>query len=272
MSTIIRSATSDLAGPRYWEKNWRDNDFRRAIDPGKLTLNNYVNLRFHDLFCSIFSGTRTSDKKLIELGCGSSEWMPYFAREFGFDVAGLDYSENGCDLASRILSAEGVSGKIVLGDLFAPPATLRQAFDVVVSFGVVEHFTDTTRCVNAMADYLIAGGNLITVIPNMKGIPGTLQKWGDGEVYTKHLPIDRETLARAHRDAGLEVKFCDYYLACNLGVLNIESWKNRPSVYSVAVRVRSALSKIVWLAEPHLPMLKPNRWTSPYVICHAVKV
>jgi 2-polyprenyl-3-methyl-5-hydroxy-6-metoxy-1,4-benzoquinol methylase len=272
MNVITQSRTGDIAGSQYWEKNWKDNNFRRAIDPAKHTLNNYVNLRFHDLFRAVFAGATTRGKKLIELGCGSSEWLPYFAREFGFEVAGLDYSQNGCDLASKILSAEGVSGQIVLGDLFAPPVRLKRAFDVAVSFGVVEHFTDTASCLKAMAEYLTAGGRLLTVIPNMKGVPGTLQKWGDGEVYAKHVPIDRETLARAHREAGLEVEFCDYYLSCNLGVLNIESWKTRPSIYSVAVRVRSALSKLVWLAEPRLSMLKPNRWTSPYVICHAVKV
>jgi len=272
MNATVRPAASDLAGQEYWEKNWKENDFRRAIDPGRHTLNNYVNLRFHDLFRSFFSGFSPRGKKLIELGCGSSEWLPYFAKEYGFEVAGLDYAERGCDLASRILAAEGVKGQIVLGDLFAPPRKLQRVFDVAVSFGVVEHFTDTVRCLQSMAEYLAGGGQLITVIPNMNGVPGKLQRWASASVYEKHVPIDREALARAHLEAGLKVSVCDYFLACNLGVINIESWKTRPFIYSAAVRIRSMLSKLVWVAEPHLPPLRPNRWTSPYVVCHAIKL
>jgi len=196
MNATVRPAASDLAGQEYWEKNWKENDFRRAIDPGRHTLNNYVNLRFHDLFRSFFSGFSPRGKKLIELGCGSSEWLPYFAKEYGFEVAGLDYAERGCDLASRILAAEGVKGQIVLGDLFAPPRKLQRVFDVAVSFGVVEHFTDTVRCLQSMAEYLAGGGQLITVIPNMNGVPGKLQRWASASVYEKHVPIDREALAR----------------------------------------------------------------------------
>jgi len=271
MNTISEPGATDLAGREYWQRNWKEIDFRRAMDPRDSGLNNYVILRFHDLLRSIFVGLNPQGKKLIELGCGSSEWLPYLAKEFGFKVFGLDYSEKGCELASKILDAEGIDGQIVVGDLFAPPASLRQAFDVAVSFGVAEHFTDTARCLQAMAEYLLPGGHLFTLIPNMTGLPGAIQRRVDKTVYAKHVPIDRAALEQAHRAAGLKVMFCDYFLACNLGVINIESWKSRPLIHSTGVRVRSVLSKLVWIMESRVPFLRPNRWTSPYIVCYAMK-
>jgi len=68
---------------------------------------------------------------------------PYFAKEFGFKVYGIDYSEIGCKQAREVLSNTGVEGNVICAIFFSPPENLIDAFDVVVSFGVVEHFEDT---------------------------------------------------------------------------------------------------------------------------------
>ena len=43
----------------------------------------------------------------------------------------------------QILSIEGVKGDIVCADFFSPPESMIEEFDVVISFGVLEHFEDT---------------------------------------------------------------------------------------------------------------------------------
>lgn len=40
-----------------------------------------------------------SDNKLMEMGCGSSIWLPYFFKKFGYKVHGIDYSRLGCKAA-----------------------------------------------------------------------------------------------------------------------------------------------------------------------------
>lgn len=52
----------------------------------------------------------------LEIGCARSRWLPYFAKEFGFEVSGIDYSEVGSQQATQILFNEGVQGNIVFAD------------------------------------------------------------------------------------------------------------------------------------------------------------
>jgi SAM-dependent methyltransferase len=191
------------------------------------------------------------------------------AKEFGFQVSGLDYSERGCALASEILSAERVAGRVFPADLFSPPKELLGAFDVVVSFGVVEHFSPTEECLRALRRYLKPAGRLVSVVPNLSGLMGTLQYFLDREVREKHVIIDRESLVIAHERASLRPLSCEYQIFLNLGVLNAERWKEYSSLYWLIERVRSAGSKLAWLAESHTGLGKPNFWTSPYIFCLA---
>ena len=93
----------DKAGKAYWDQRWKDGPLPKAVNPRQRGLNNYVHRKFHEYFTSIFSSFDTKGKKLLEVGCARSAWLPYFANEFGFEVWGVDYSESGCEQARRIL-------------------------------------------------------------------------------------------------------------------------------------------------------------------------
>jgi SAM-dependent methyltransferase len=148
---------------------------------------------------------------------------------------------------------------------------LLKAFDVVVSFGVLEHFKDTTACISAFSKFLKPGGLLITNIPNLCGLNGLIQKMINRPIFDIHVPLNRNALMQAHRINGLRVISCDYFLFVNLGVLNFENFKGG-LFYKGASRLRSLINKVAWVCERAIPiMLKPNRWSSPYINCVAVK-
>ena len=128
----------DKAGKEYWDKAWGTYDIPKEVNPRHGGLPNYVNRRFHEYFCQIFSNMNTQGKKVLEIGCARSVWLPYFAKEFGFKIYGIDYSEIGYQQAMQILSNEEVKGEIVCADFFSPSESMLKAFDVVVSFGVLE--------------------------------------------------------------------------------------------------------------------------------------
>jgi len=265
----LRPAALDLAGEQYWQRNWTRINFRHPINPRDPALSNYVNRAFHQWFASAFRDLDTTGLRLLEVGCGSSEWLPYLAKEFGFQVSGLDYSERGCALAAEILSAERIAGRVFQADLFSPPKELLGSFDVVVSFGVVEHFSPTEDCLRALRRYLRPAGRLISIVPNLSGLMGILQYLLDREVREKHLIMDRESLVVAHEKASLRPLSCEYPIFLNLGVLNAECWKEHALLYWLTERVRSVGSKLAWLGESHIGVLKPNCWTSPYIFCLA---
>ncbi len=259
----------DKAGKEYWDKTWNGYDIPNGFDPRDGGLANYVNRRFHEYLSRIFSAMSTQGEKILEIGCARSAWLPYFAREFGFGVYGIDYSEAGCEQAKKILEKEGINGRIVCADFFSPPEFMLNAFDAVISFGVLEHFKDTTACVAAFSKFLKPGGLLITSIPNMLGFNGLLQKIINRPIFDIHVPLNIDTLMRVHQINGLRIISCNYFLFANLGVVNIENLKE--TLFYKVARLRSWINEVVWIFERVVPALKPNRWSSPYINCVATK-
>ena len=261
--------SGDKAGKTYWEQCWEHAPSPSVVDPRAKGLNHYVNRKLHEFFLDTFSGMPTEGKTLLEIGCANSAWLPYFSKEFGFRVCGVDYTEQGCQQERQILTNEGVKGEVVCCDFFCPPQSMRGAFDVVVSFGVVEHFEDTAGCLRAFSEFLKPGGLLFTNIPNLAGLIGSIQKLVNRPVFDIHVPLDDRALAAAHQ-ASLDVQSCRYFLFANWNVLNVETWERNIS-YQVFVRLRSWISKGCWVLECFVPGIRPNRLTSPYIICVARK-
>lgn len=259
----------DKAGKTYWNNVWGKVPLEDVADY-KFSLNNHVNRKFHQYFTQIFQPFNTRGKNLLEIGCARSRWLPYFAKEFGFKISGIDYSEIGCQQAMQILSNEGIEGEIICADFFSPPETMLGKFDAVVSFGVVEHFEDTAACLRSFSKLLKPGGSMINSIPNMIGINGFLQKKMNRPIYDKHSLISKEDFKNAHLKAGLKVIRNDYFIVANFSAVNIDHWP-RGYRYKMMVRLRSWASKLICALEDCFSFLRPNWLTSPYINCVSQK-
>lgn len=272
MMTTDNQVEESRAPKEYWDSLWQLGRWPQPINPQNRSLKNHGNLEFHALFKQVFVAQKKSDSsaRLAELGCARSVWLPYFAREFGFRITGIDYSSLGCDQARTILARDGIDGEVVSADIFQPPPDLLNSFHYVVSFGLVEHFEATDRCLEACAAFLKPGGSLITVIPNMNGLVGLLQKWLAREVYDVHIPLDAEALKRAHEVAGLDILRCEYFRFLDLGVLNLA--RIRQSFLGLWLsRALIAISAVTWILERFGVRLPANKSTSPYIICVSTK-
>ncbi len=255
----------DKAGKKYWDILWSNENSPDFVNPYKMGLNNYLDRKFHEYFEKTFKNIETKDAELLEIGCASSVWLPYFSKYFGFNVSGLDYSEEGCEKARLILKLEGVNGKIYNCDFSKPPDELIGSFNVVISFGVVEHYENTSDILMKFKNFLREGGILITVIPNLYGIYAFFQKILSKRIYEIHVPLDKNSLIKAHNSTGLKLISCNYFLFINLSIINIEDWE-KSIIYKIIKRMRSWLSKLIWLVEKYVLFLRPNRFTSPYMV------
>jgi SAM-dependent methyltransferase len=260
----------DKAGQSYWDQVWEGLPIPAAIDPHDPSRHNHIQRRFHQYFARAFAGQETVGKQLLEVGAGGSRWLPYFANEFGFAVAGIDYSPQGCEQGEAILRQAGVEGKVLLADLFAPPPEMLGVYDVVVSIGLVEHFDNTAACVASLARFLQPRGLMITVIPNLVGGIGWLQRHVCRSIYDVHVPLDRESLRAAHERAGLAVAHCDYFLAADLSAVNLACWSDR-WFYRSLLRLPYAVAQLQWLLDERGVKLPSRRQSSRYVICSARK-
>ena len=248
----------------YWEYIWTHIDTPYPINPiSDLPENHYYQV-MHRHFVNALGERCADGARLIEIGCGGSSWLPYFNREFRFEVSGIDYTEAGTKLSKSILDKAGVAGDIVQGDLFDPPSDWIEQFDVVVSFGLVEHFESTSQVIAACSRYLRPGGTMITLVPTMQGLFGLMYRLLRPAVYRKHIPQSQQSLAQAHTHAGLNVANCNY-------VLGLPGIVKAPTSLTMLSRLTFAASRLYWRLERFGLGVPPNRFTSPYALCISTK-
>lgn len=210
----------------------------------------------------------TTGKEILEIGAGDSGWLPYFAKRWGLRVSGLDYSPVGCQRASELMARAGVPANIVCADMFAPPHELRGRFDIVLSIGVAEHYSDTVGTLRAMASFLKPGGILLTTVPNIRGLVGDICKVLNRPVYDIHVAIDAERLRLAHEVAGLEILEGGYFMSINLGIPNVAGLPPGPvtSLKKMLVAGMIVFSRMVWWLERHTRPFPAHRYLSPYIV------
>jgi SAM-dependent methyltransferase len=261
---------------QYWDSNWQaEARLPEAFDPAVPGLRGLFRRPFHAFFAEHLRGIAPPGSSLIEIGCGRSQLLPYFARQFGLRVSGLDYSAIGCEKALGILERERISGEIFCGDLWTFDGFPAPGFDVVFSFGLVEHFEDTPGVIRALARFVRPGGAVLTLIPNMLGSVGALQRALSREIYDIHVPLSAAVLASAHAAAGLSLQASGYLLPAHFGVCNPGTRLHDHGISALArgLAYRAAIAAstaLLWVHE-RLVVLPANRLLSPYAFAVATK-
>lgn len=265
MTTTREAPYNPITTQDYWEQSWSLTEVPDPVDPLADGPDHLLHRALHEQFARVLGPRCAPGARLIEIGCGGSQWLPYFRRTFGFEISGIDYSTSGIRLLQLILDKARLSADVVHGDLFSPPPEMIERFDVVTSFGVVEHFERTADAVAACARYLRPGGIMITEVPTMRGPYGLVYRLFRPSIYRQHVPQSRQALAEAHEDAGLQVTDCRY-------LLGLPAVLTRPSAADpVLRRLAFALSSAVWWLDRHGVTIPPNGLTSPYALCIATK-
>jgi hypothetical protein len=154
--------------------------------------------------------------------------------------------------------------------MFTSPTSDIPLYDVGVSFGVIEHFENPSVALKAMAKYIKPGGLILTIIPNMTGITGFLQKRTmNRSIFNLHKQLDASQLGNLHSEAGLAVVQADYLLPLGLGVLN--PGDKPPLLTKVIFAVCKIVTALIWTLDFVLLRSLPRlQLFSPYVVCAAL--
>ena len=145
-------------------------------------------------------------------------------------------------------------------DFFSKEET--QVYDVISSFGVFEHFENLDKSIEQTKVYLKEEGMILTVIPNMNGVVGFLQKLLNRKVYDVHIPYTRQNILEAHEKSGYKTLFCDYYGLYQSGVINVSGIKNE----SIIRKVLAIPGKPLYFLSKFLHWNFSNKMISPYII------
>ena len=206
----------------------------------------------------------------MEIGAGSSGWLPYFANKYRLKVSGLDYSEIGCKLAIENLRLLNIDfDEIICQDIFEWQGDKK--YDVIFSYGVVEHFENPERILKICYDHLSPDGIIITLVPNLRGVMGKWSQKYVPEIFKIHKVISREELTSLHQQAGFQNIKTDYAGTFSIGVIPwIRSdhflFKEKSLLRKISLLSISGISKVSSLINRAFGVNKPSEKWSPYLI------
>lgn len=138
-------------GTNYF--NWR----YKTSNGGKSQVNMYLSDRE---FCSQISHARiqwirsiTNGHRFLDVGAGNGALI-YAAREAGFEATGLDLSQQAIFKAKEMFGID--IRKADITDIHAD-----EVYDIITSFGMIEHLRDPFEFLKAAYNHIIPGGTLI---------------------------------------------------------------------------------------------------------------
>jgi len=223
--------------------------------------------RMNHLISEKIESVELVNKNVLEIGAGDSTWLPYLAKKFPSSrFSGIDYSESGCQrLAER---SEKICGAGRVGvycqDMFNAEGSLHSKFDMVMSFGVIEHFKDLSLALLAKKKFVARNGLMLSIIPNMSGSIGQLCNVFNDEVYKMHNPHDWTSFLEGHNKAGLVIVSGGYLGSTNFAMLS-SCFSQQHGFAWQTYKFLSLLSLTIWSIEDRLGGLPTSKFFSPYI-------
>jgi len=167
-------------------------------------------------------------------------------------------------LVDELLETNGLKKddiKIIETDLFTFKPV--EKYDMVLSFGLIEHFADTRAIIQTHLPLLNPGGTLFITLPNFTGVNGWLQRNFDPDNYGKHniASMDLGLLRQIYTDLGLTEIVVHYHGRFSVWLENRES----TSAWAKFVM------KTVWIVGKMITKVIPfeSKLLSPYIVTSA---
>jgi 2-polyprenyl-3-methyl-5-hydroxy-6-metoxy-1,4-benzoquinol methylase len=119
-----------------------------------------------------------SGLNVIEVGAGSGTYGAILARH-GAKVTVLDYSENALQISRDLYASLGIDANFVLADALSISEDLKGKYDVSISIGLAEHFSDQQRLqiIRSHFELIKPNGMTFISVPNLMCWPYRLWKY-----------------------------------------------------------------------------------------------
>lgn len=222
----------NIADKEFWEK------IHSRHLPGQATWKSVIkklkkflplldNYNDHMLFnlllpCYLDSGAHL---KCLEIGSAPGFNLVALHNRFKYEVYGVEYTRNGVLKNQELFSREGLPVEnIIHADALSEnfQNNFSNYFDVVCSFGFIEHFEDPVGIIEKHLNLLRRNGTLIISIPNFQGIYRIGQKILNKKVLDLHnLSIMKnKNFGRLFNESVLNKLYCDYYGLLTIGLFD----------------------------------------------------
>jgi len=175
---------------------------------------------------------KTKGAKVLEVGSAPGYNLVRLSQTFDFIPFGIEYSDSGVELNRSIFISHNLNpDNVIQADFLSDEfhKQYKRYFDIVISAGFIEHFTDVEDIIEKHINLLTKGGYLIVSIPNLRGVNYILQWVFQRKILLSMVDINimqkGEFLKMFDKECLLTL-FCDYYGTFNFGLFNTK--RNSP--------------------------------------------
>lgn len=162
--------------------------------------------------------------KVIEIGSAPGQELIAVHQKFGCLPYGVEYTDSGVEANRRVFLEHGLDPEnVIQADFFDPDFqdAFGERFDVVMSHGFIEHFTDLDEVIARHVNLLKPGGLLLLTLPNFRWF-NYLVVWFFARPSLKahNLTImKKKELLSCCRRQDLEVLRCKYIGTLNFSMI-----------------------------------------------------
>jgi len=144
-----------LTDKKYWDEDYRNLKFSKQ---GKEhSINIFLNKHLKPC----------SECTCLEMGSYPGPFLASIG-DLGYELNGIDYNSDNDKGLKKWLQESGYKcGNFWVADIFS--FNVKKKFDVVCSFGLIEHFTNFEDVILKHVEYVKPGGILIITTPNFRG-------------------------------------------------------------------------------------------------------
>jgi SAM-dependent methyltransferase len=192
----------NLTENSFWENYWKGIKLPARVN---------LSFSFDRTLANALNKYLPDKGHVFEVGCAPGKWLSYVSEIAGLEVSGIEYSQAGVFATKKNLKLLGIkTNSVISGDFFLVEPS--KQYDVVMSFGFIEHFNNVDDVIRKHLSWLKTGGILILGIPNFSGLNGVVQSILDKEILDKHnLNImNLHYFKKLANKCNLEPLFIDY--------------------------------------------------------------
>lgn len=180
------TTTRELTTPDSWDSMWAN--WCPPAESSSLRRNMRMQRETDTLLTDLLSKANPS-ASVLELGCAPGAMLALLhSLRPDLKYRGIDYAPLGIEVARKQLASLGIDADLTVADI--KTASPQQA-DLVMSFGLIEHFDDPIEILGHHRRYTAPGGYTAVTVPNYAHpiLKSMLAKFSPETLETHNLKI-----------------------------------------------------------------------------------
>lgn len=218
---------------------------------------------------------RKEGLRILEIGSAPGNNLVRFYKQFGYEPYGIEYTVSGAEANRRLFKGNNLPAENIFEEDFFLDGfheRFKGFYDIVFSFGFVEHFADVSGVIERHLNLLKKGGILVVTIPNLQGkVNNILCQFFNNEILSKHNleVMELKKFNSLFNTGKLKGLYCNYYGVFSFSFFGAKKIF-RQFLYSICLIIQVFLNFFLRLAVKMIDL--EFKHTSPFLIFIGEKI